>query len=269
MEHDIIKDIKELINQPVPSIDERYLSNPFKKNKQTKSRNSSNKQTSNELVDYFCKKYSIIFSKAYKKTLRSDQMAVNSAKSFFELNHLDADKTYKQFIDFSCKNKDLIIKKYKYFTISSINNLLNEFIQYLMSSKDTSIEYNDDIDFYDDLSIMIKNFSVRDCLVKYGIPLVATYLTKHKNLDSITIKKSILKLLNDIQNNDPQGKSKIEIIFKKSILLSPYPKDFEGLDWRNEFNNFVDYYKNEKWFRNNDYKGAINNSYLKFKNGST
>ena len=82
----------------------------------------------------------------------------------------------------------------------------------------------------------VHNIHYGDVLIKYGIPVTASYLNKISQKRNVTIgniRRTMTKLIN---NNELDIINKIA---RQSIYLSPYPNTFLLLNWREEFEEIL------------------------------
>jgi hypothetical protein len=70
-----------------------------------------------------------------------------------------------------------------------------------------------------------------------------------------------------MSKGNAQEKKLLSDIIQKSISRSPYPSDFKLLDWRNLFQQDIAKFKNEIWWRSDDYPGQPRFKIEMFLNG--
>ena len=103
---------------------------------------------------------------------------------------------------------------------------------------------------------------------KYGIPVASTYYMQTKNIQEKDIISGLQKLFITLSEGTTEDRKLLESIFQKSITRSPYISGFVLLDWREKFQDLADKYKDETWWRDEDYPGTPRFDYNKFiKNG--
>lgn len=248
------------------------ISNPFKTVKRTRKnsllakKDSSisddlNTWTAKTFVDYFSNLYFQNIGGVYKKTYTSDCSVINEIFEFMIANELDEKEWTKKFIDWSFVNQDLILKQSGTFLISTIKKSLNTFYQQSISVKKQSVAA---VDIFDDLVKMVEKGKTKEILSVYGIPIIATYFVNHKNISTENIEAGMKKLFLTLMSGNNEEYSLLTRIVQRSINRSPYPDTFVLKDWRSKFPELISKYKNELWWRDQDYTGQPQYKYDKF-----
>jgi hypothetical protein len=75
------------------------------------------------------------------------------------------------------------------------------------------------------------------------------------------------KLFETLSKGNAEEKKLISDTFQKSISRSPYLPEFDLLDWREIFIKYTAKYKEETWWRDEDYPGKPRFQFDKFLNG--
>ena len=236
------------------------LTNPFSANKRAKSKlitKSSNNLPDNlkdwnskDFVDYFALQYKANLNGYYKKTYSSDCISINEIMDFMDANELDINEWTKKFIDWSFANKDHITKNYGSFLLSTIKKSLNSYFQIEISNSRKS---KNKLDILDEVKNAVDNGKTKEILASYGIPVIATYFTNFRNIPDDNIKLGLNKLFESLLSGAIEEQALVKKIVQRSISRSPYPVGFSLLDWRDIFPELKMKYKNENWWRNEDY----------------
>ena len=75
------------------------------------------------------------------------------------------------------------------------------------------------------------------------------------------------QLFDTLLKGGAEEKKLVEDTFQKSISRSPYLPEFDLLDWREIFIKYTAKYKEETWWREEDYPGKPRFQFDKFLNG--
>jgi len=262
--------VKRIYAMPVPKQSE--LTNPFNSNTRRKNkivtRRSNNEipeeisdWTSKDFVNYFFDKYKSNFNGVYKKTYSTDCVKINEFMEFMEANELNKNEWTKKFIDWCFDNVDFITKTTSTFTLSAMRGFLNTFFQQVIQNATRS---SASLDIFDEVSHAIENGKTKEVLSIYGIPIVSTYFINHKNIENEKIKNGLNILFNNLMQGDSDELSLLNKIVQRSISRSPYPENFELLNWRNLFPQLEKKFKKELWWRDQDYYGSMQFKYDRF-----
>jgi hypothetical protein len=187
---------------------------------------------------------------------------------FFESHSLSRNEVTKTFIDWSMKNYDNIVKKYGYFTLNSVFNSVNYFYQdhFLAQRTDNSDTQKT---LLDEIKQVESEGQVTEIFARFGIPLTVNYLINIKKYPSEKVDGAVSKLLTSLHSSTTvQSQNTLERIFKASVINSPYPKEFISLDWRIKYNNYINNFLSESWWRDDDYTGSFSMSYNFLKGGN-
>lgn len=218
-------------------------------------------------IDYFATKYKQEIGYGYKTTYSSDNIYINKIISFFQSNGMDSKQSTKDFIDWAFDNKSKILKDKKYFILSTITDKINLYFQDevvpLIEKGEVNRKYQDTTIFNEIQKAELEG-KYTEIFCNFGIPISVTYLINYREVKYEDLLITLNKRLEFWQkNNIVEENVKLEKTFKSSIMRSPYIKGFFCLDWRQEFDKFVQQYKYESWWRDEDYKGSTPEEYLK------
>ena len=273
--------VETIMSEPIP--EEGQLINPFKAKKRGTKQISLDemivKKPANQLPDkvedwtgknfasYFAKSYQNTTGGNYKITFTSDLPLIKQIGDFFESHSLPRNEVTKTFIDWSMKNYDNIVKKYGYFTLTSVFNSVNYFYQdhFLVQRNDSTDTQKS---LLDEIKQVESEGQVTEIFARFGIPLTVNYLINIKKYPSDKVDGAVSKLLTSLHTSTSvQSKNTLERILKASIINSPYPKEFISLDWRIKYNNYINNFLSESWWRDDDYTGNVSISYNFLKGG--
>lgn len=256
----IIKLMTDVYKRPVPALSE--LSNPFAANKRKRNSLSDRSKSLPEDVQnwnvkdfahYFAQLYTKHFKASYKITYASDCSAISVIQDFMKENSLEANIKTKEFIDWCFDNKSIITSKNGYFEITVTRHFLNRYYQ------DTFIASNPNhnlLDFFSDVETLYNNNRSKEIYSKYGIPIASTYLINKKNIDKDKVKSGLVQWVKALTSGNNEQRKMLVSILQKSISRSPYIDNFELLDWRDVLNEEIEKFKNEPWWRDEDYPGS-------------
>lgn len=220
------------------------------------------KWTSKNFVTYFAREYQSKIGGNYKITFTSDLPVIKQIGDFFESNGLPRNEWTKKLFDWSFDNHDQIIKKYNYFTLLSVFNSVNYFYQdEVLPSVETGLVERDSQDnsLLAEINDLQNKVKPTELFARFGIPITVTYLC---NVKGYKLDKVINSLNTRFSDNKSADIEILERIFNSSIINSPYPEEFLSLDWREEFEDLVKFFKTETWWRDKDYKGKPLTKYL-------
>ena len=273
--------VESIMIEPIP--EEGQLINPFKAKKRGTKQVTLDemvvKKPASQLPDkiedwtgknfasYFAKSYQNTTGGNYKITFTSDLPLIKQIGDFFESHSLPRNEVTKTFIDWSMKNYDNIVKKYGYFTLTSVFNSVNYFYQdhFLAQRTDNSDTQKT---LLDEIKQVESEGQVTEIFARFGIPLTVNYLINIKKYPSEKVDGAVSKLLNSLHSSTTvQSQNTLERIFKASVINSPYPKEFISLDWRIKYNNYINNFLSESWWRDDDYTGSFSMSYNFLKGG--
>lgn len=274
--------VETIMSEPIP--EEGQLINPFKAKKRGAKQISlddmiSKKQTNQlpENIDdwngknfasYFAKSYQNTTGGNYKITFTSDLPILKQIGDFFESHKLPRNELTKTFIDWAMKNYDNIVKKHGYFTLTSVFNSVNYFYQdHFLTQKTDTIDTQKSL--LEEIKQVEAEGQVTEIFARFGIPIAVNYLISVKNYPVEKVDNAVLKLLTSLGNStNVQSQNTLERILKSSIINSPYPKEFISTDWRIKYNNYINNFLSESWWRDEDYSGKVSQSYNFLKGGN-
>ena len=253
--------VKGIYMQHVPLQTE--LSNPFQANKRQRKKpivkaikeapDELKDWTAKNFTDYFFNEYKRVFNGVYRVTYTSDNKIINIIADFMEDNQLDKNEWTKKFIDWCFINKTVIMQRSGHF-------LLIEFPHYLNRSAPL-------IDIYDEVCSLAKLGRSKELFSKFGIPIVCTYYAHTNNISKEDFVSGLNQLFETLSKGNAAEKKLIADTFQKSISRSPYLPEFNLLDWREIFVKYTAKYKEETWWRDEDYPGKPRFQFDKFING--
>ncbi len=263
--------VKAIYMQHVPLQSE--LSNPFNANKRQRKKTVPVKTkdipedvalwTPKHFSDYFAQEYKRVFDGAYKITYTSDNKIVNIIMDFMSENNLDKNEWTKKFIDWCFLNKNIVLQRAGHFLLAEFPNLLNRFFQDVIKSN-SSVSL---IDIFPEVHLLASEGKSKELFSKYGIPIASTYYAKYKKVSDQDLANGLKNLFLQMSKGNVQEKKLLSDIIQKSISRSPYPSDFKLLDWRNLFQQDIAKFKNEIWWRSDDYPGQPRFKIEMFLNG--
>jgi hypothetical protein len=176
-------------------------------------------------------------------------------------NLLEKNEWTKKFIDWSYLNKDSLIQKCGFFLLPNLRQFLNRFYQEVAISSNQNQKL---IDIYDEVVDLDKKGRSKEIYSKYGIPIASTYFSNKRNIPNNSIISGLEQLFSNLSTGTQEQKQLLADIFQKSISRSPYLEDFVLLDWREQFKDFLEKYKEEPWYREEDYPGSPRFEFEKF-----
>ena len=263
--------VKGIYMQHVPLQSE--LSNPFQANKRQRKKPviKSLKEapedikdwTAKNFTDYFFNEYKKAFNGVYRVTYTSDNKIINIIADFMEDNNLDKNAWTKSFIDWCFINKTLIMQRSGHFLLMEFPHYLNRYYQDVINTNSSTPL----IDIYDDVVRNAKLGRSKELFSKYGIPIICTYYAHAQNIKKDDFISGLNRLFENLSGGSVEDKKLIENIFQKSISRSPYLPEFDLLDWREIFIKYTAKYKEETWWREEDYPGKPRFQFDKFLNG--
>jgi len=262
--------VREIINRiltsPVPA--EGQLLHPIQSKKRgkkdgqltisdvgTKERSDVTDWTSKDFVDYFANKFQEVLGGNYRRVYRADGTAFQEMLRFFNSNGLDKNEWTKKFIDWAFVHRDLIKRKFGYFTPHTVLRVINYYYQdeILPLVEGEKIQrVVDESSLLDELTEAFSGGKDIEVFAQFGIPITATYMVCVKGVDRNRLIEAVRQRLLILLQSD-RGEAKR--IFLKSIINSPYPSSYELLDWRDLYSDVTKAFEVESWWRDNDYRG--------------
>ena len=261
--------VMSIYMQHVPSQSE--LTNPFSANKRQRKTKLVTKVakelpddlgtwSSRNFVDYFAEQYKLYFSSFYKVTYTSDNSIINVIMEFMNENNLDKNEWTKKFIDWCFVNKDLSLKAKGHFLLQNLPNFLNRYYQDVIISSSV----NTQIEIFSEIEALAVNGRSKEIYGKYGIPVACTYYKNFRDVPLSDLVDGTRLFLTKLSNGTSDEKKLLYDIVQKSISRSPYISGFELIDWRILFSEVIEKYKEETWWRDQDYPGNPRFKYDKF-----
>ena len=263
--------VKGIYMQHIPLQTE--LVNPFQANKRQRKKPVAKvlKEAPEELkdwtaknfTDYFFNEYKRVFSGVYRVTYTSDNKIINIIADFMEDNQLDKNEWTKKFIDWCFLNKTVIMQRSGHFLLIEFPHYLNRYYQDVIHTNSSTPL----IDIFDEVRTLAKLGRSKELFSKYGIPIVCSYYAHANNISKEDFISGLNKLFETLSNGNAEEKKLISNTFQKSISRSPYLPEFDLLDWREIFIKYTAKYKEETWWRDEDYPGKPRFQFDKFLNG--
>ena len=263
--------VKGIYMQHIPLQTE--LVNPFQANKRQRKKPVAKvlKEAPEELkdwtaknfTDYFFNEYKRVFSGVYRVTYTSDNKIINIIADFMEDNQLDKNEWTKKFIDWCFLNKTVIMQRSGHFLLIEFPHYLNRYYQDVIHTNSSTPL----IDIFDEVKTLAKLGRSKELFSKYGIPIVCSYYAHANNISKEDFISGLNKLFETLSKGNAEEKKLISDTFQKSISRSPYLPEFDLLDWREIFIKYTAKYKEETWWRDEDYPGKPRFQFDKFLNG--
>ena len=263
--------VKGIYMQHVPLQTE--LSNPFQANKRQRKKpivktlkeapEELKDWTAKNFTDYFFNEYKRVFNGVYRVTYTSDNKIINIIADFMEDNQLDKNEWTKKFIDWCFLNKTVIMQRSGHFLLIEFPHYLNRYYQDVINTNSSAPL----IDIYDEIRSLAKLGRSKELFSKYGIPIVCTYYAQANNISKEDFVSGLNQLFETLSKGNAAEKKLIADTFQKSISRSPYLPEFNLLDWREIFVKYTAKYKEETWWRDEDYPGKPRFQFDKFLNG--
>lgn len=263
--------VKGIYMQHVPLQTE--LVNPFQANKRQRKKpvvktlkeapEELKDWTAKNFTDYFFNEYKRVFDGVYRVTYTSDNKIINIIADFMEDNQLDKNEWTKKFIDWCFINKTVIMQRSGHFLLIEFPHYLNRYYQDVINTNSSTPL----IDIYDEVRNLAKLGRSKELFSKYGIPIVCTYYAQANNISKEDFVAGLNQLFDTLSKGNAAEKKLISDTFQKSISRSPYVPEFHLLDWREIFIKYTAKYKEETWWRDEDYPGKPRFQFDKFING--
>jgi len=263
--------VKGIYMQHVPLQTE--LVNPFQANKRQRKKpvvktlkeapEELKDWTAKHFTDYFFNEYKRVFDGVYRVTYTSDNKIINIIADFMEDNQLDKNEWTKKFIDWCFINKTVIMQRSGHFLLIEFPHYLNRYYQDVINTNSTTPL----IDIYDEVRNLAKLGRSKELFSKYGIPIVCTYYAQANNISKEDFVSGLNQLFDTLSKGNAAEKKLVSDTFQKSISRSPYVPEFDLLDWREIFIKYTAKYKEETWWRDEDYPGKPRFQFDKFING--
>ena len=211
--------------------------------------------TNKHFVTYFARKYQSFIGGNYKITFASDLPIIKQIGDFFASNGLDKNEFTKKLFDWAFDNSEQIIRKYNYITLLSVFNSINFFYQDEILPQVESgdvVRDSADTSLLEEINSLQDKVKATELFARFGIPITVTYLVKVKGYDQSKVIASLNVRFGERKSSDVEI---LERMFNSSIINSPYPEEFLGLEWRDAFQPLTTFFKTETWWREKDYKG--------------
>ena len=263
--------VKGIYMQHVPLQTE--LVNPFQANKRQRKKpivktlkeapEDLKDWTAKNFTDYFLNEYKKAFDGIYRVTYTSDNKIINIIADFMEDNKLDKNEWTKKFIDWCFINRNVIMQRSGFFLLMEFPHYLNRYYQDAINTNSTAPL----IDIYDEVRNLANLGRSKELFSKYGIPVVCTYYANTQKISKEDFISGLNQLFLTLSKGNAEEKKLIADTFQKSVSRSPYLPEFDLLDWREIFVKYTAKYKEETWWRDEDYPGNPRFQFDKFLNG--
>jgi hypothetical protein len=115
----------------------------------------------------------------------------------------------------------------------------------------------------DEIKQVDKESKASHLFYRFGIPIAATYFLQIKGIKEETVVKGLEVFMNTLANGDAEQRNMLSVICERSVMKSPYPEEFNFLDWREKYKAYSSRFVKENWWRDNDYKGKPLSEYSK------
>ena len=218
-----------------------------------------------DFVDYFATQYMERTGGNYRKTYRSDCQSVKEANNFLASNGLDQHEWTKKWMDWGFDNREQIMRRESALTLQTLVRQINFFYQDqvlpMVEAGKCDRSYEDGTVLLDEIEEVKKNGTSIDIFEHFGIPIAITYFVQQRNFEEAKIVAAAKDRFSSLKREGAVGRQKLERVFRRSIILSPYPDGFTCRDWRATFSEFIDLFKGEEWWRPEDYKGRALRKY--------
>lgn len=208
-----------------------------------------------------CKKRFVPFVIRYERDIGIIKSIHSDLASIGMKNKSDV----KEFIEWAFENQDEIIDSEHSFTLTSIRNCVNTYIQ--KQSVNVGFEKkNLGIDIVEEMKEEYTKNKTVGILRRFGIPLSAAFFIKMKpQFQPEKIAAGMeAKLSGWMSADDLEA---IQDVARRSITSSPYPSWFPLLNWRELFDKVWkdSFSMNQKWWKDNDYEGSPYSEYENLK----
>jgi len=263
--------VKSIYMQRVPLQTE--LSNPFQANKRQRKKpvvktikaapEDIKDWTAKNFTDHFCNEYKKAFDGVYRVTYTSDNKIINIISDFMSDNELESNEWTMKFIDWCFTHKSVIMQRSGHFLLSEFPHFLNRFYQDVINVNSSAPK----VQIFNDLHNLAQLGRSKELFAKYGIPISCTYYANYFNVSNEDFVSGLTKLFDKLSKGTPEEKKIVSDIFNKSISRSPYLPEFELLNWREIFVKYTTKYKEETWWRDEDYPGNPRFEFQKFLDG--
>lgn len=279
MSDELLEMVKEIMATPVP--EKESLSNPFKITRTRKISTEDKRLTPNLLahdikdwtartfVDYFSLEYFKKFNNKYRKVYGSDGKVFNDIMRFMASNGVNKRIYTKKLIDWVFENTDEVLKHTSYIDSNAVFKMINYFFQeeILPQVEDNKIDRShQEENILDEIQEADREGKVSEIFARFGIPVAATYFVQYKGVSYDVVFKGLIAYIEKLRQGDIQSQLRVSQIFQRSILRSPYSDNFSMLDWRESLSKYCKDYYNEKWWRDEDYKGRPLKEYNRLTN---
>lgn len=215
-------------------------------------------------IKFFCLQYGKSLNLNYRPTYGSDTSTFANIMNFFASSGLNKFEYTKKFIEWGFRNKEDIIKRKGYITPQTLRTQINFFFQDQVIPgliKGDIVREQNDTSLKDEIDEAMKSGQTFEIFENFGIPIGMSYFHYIKGFDYAKLVKAMQLRFDELLNDGVDGIDQLERVFRRSMILSPYPDTFLGLDWRVKYIKYTKQFKNEQWWCENDYPIAVQNKY--------
>jgi hypothetical protein len=224
-----------------------------KKNSWTNLNKLMKKSSSFSDLSFFANLFEQHYGIEYTINNAQDLDCINKIKMSLRKLGLDPAKHLRNFLSWMINHTSLA-PSYNFIILQHYDKFIESYVKSLDECE--VIRAANDPTFLKRLEKDCSEGLLVDVLIKYGIPVTASYLNKISQKRNVTIgniRRTMTKLIN---NNELDIINKIA---RQSIYLSPYPNTFLLLNWREEFEEILikTNAKSKNWWRQNDYSNLL------------
>ncbi len=160
----------------------------------------------------------------------------------------------KVLIEWAFANMDQILIAEKNFTLGSIRNCINLYLQkeIVGVGEKRSLGF----DFFGSVVQEYERSATAGILRRFGIPITAAFFQKEK--PDISMEKVAEGTRSRLQKMIGENRQdEVMEVFRRSIVASPYPEWFPLKNWRELFKDMTEALKLDEqgWWKDNDYGG--------------
>ena len=212
--------------------------------------------TSREFVKFFGRQFQEKTGGNYRLTFASDGPTFNDIMNFLASNGLDKHEWTKRLIEWGFERRDEIIKREGYLTPQALRSQVNYFYQdrVIPALEQGTVERDtSDVSLLKEIQEVLTTCKPLEAFEHFGIPITMTYFVNIKKYDETKLIAAAKDRFTTLKNSGSKGRQQVERIFRRSLILSPYPPEFVSLNWREDFKEFTKSYEGENWWRSEDF----------------
>lgn len=194
-----------------------------------------------------CEEHGLSYVLKYQR----DVQAMKQIKADLSSVGRGKNQDLKSFLDWAISHHAMISERRGHFTTGSIQAFVSHFLQTIPD--DTLPRPSWGSPLAENMIIEYRENGSLGLLVRFGIPLTASFLNKVYPLDRIAmgIGGRLAKMVEARKLDD------ICRVARQSIVASPYLPEFPLLDWRERYSEMwkVSGCRGQAWWRDDDYPG--------------